>query len=85
MSICDYRCIYVSFMLYLCKYAHNNACLCMRDEINVGVNALFIPTFRGRFYSSPYISILSILVPNPINACYFSHFHQLIDENGCRD
>ena len=69
-------------MLYLCKYAHNNACLCMRDEINVGVNALFVPTFRGRFYFGPYISNLPILVPNPNKTCYFSPFRQPTDGNG---
>ena len=47
-----------------------------------GVNALFVPTFRGRFYFGPYISILPILVPNPINACYFSPFRQPTDGNG---
>ena len=36
------------------------------------VNALFIPIFRSNFYFGPCISILPLLVPNPINACYFS-------------
>ena len=40
----------------------------------LGVNALFIPTFWGHFYFGPYISILPLLVLNPINACYFSPF-----------
>ena len=39
-----------------------------------GVNALFVPTFWGHFYFGPYIFILPLLVPNPINACYFSSF-----------
>ena len=39
-----------------------------------GVNALFVPTFWGHFYFGLYISILPLLVPNPINACYFSLF-----------
>ena len=34
---------------------------------NIGVNALFILTFWGHFYSGPYISILPLLVPKPIN------------------
>ena len=42
----------------------------------LGVNALFISTFWGHFYFSPYIFILPLLVPNPINACYFNPFHQ---------
>ena len=45
------------------------------------VNALFVPTFWGHFYFDPYISILPLLVPNPINACYFNHFRQPTDEN----
>ena len=47
----------------------------------LGVNALFIPTFWGHFYFGPYISILPLLVPNPINAYYFSPFRQPIDGN----
>ena len=42
-----------------------------------GVNALFVPTFWSHFYFDPYISILPLLVPNPINACYFSPFSHL--------
>ena len=40
-----------------------------------GANALFVPIFRSNFYFGPYISILPLLVPNPINACYFSPFY----------
>ena len=40
----------------------------------LGVNALFVPTFWGHFCFGPYISILPLLVPNSINACYFSPF-----------
>ena len=46
-----------------------------------GVNALLVPTFWGHFYFGPYISILPLLVPNPINVCYFNHFRQPTDEN----
>ena len=49
-----------------------------------GVNALFVPTFWGCLYFGPYISILPILVPNPINICYFSPFRQLTDGNDWR-
>ena len=38
------------------------------------VNALFVPIFWSHFYFGPYISILPLLVPNPINTCYFSPF-----------
>ena len=38
------------------------------------VNAFFVPIFRSNFYFDPYISILLLLIPNPINACYFSPF-----------
>ena len=48
----------------------------------LGLSALFVPTFRGRFYFGPFISILPILVPNPINAYYFSPFRQPTDRNG---
>ena len=34
----------------------------------------FVSIFWGHFYFGPYISILPLLVPNLINACYFSHF-----------
>ena len=54
----------------------------LQRVIILGINALFILTFRGRFYFGPYISNLPILVPNPINACYFSPFRQPTDGNG---
>ena len=53
----------------------------------MGVNALFVPTFWAHFYLvptflfGPYISILPLLVHNPINACYFSPLRQPTDEN----
>ena len=50
----------------------------------IGINALFVPTFRGHFYFGPYIYILPILIHNPINACYFSPFRQPTDENDWR-
>ena len=38
--------------------------------------------FHGRKCSfRPYISILPLLVPNPINACYFSPLRQPTDGN----
>ena len=50
----------------------------------LGVNVLFVPTFWGYFYFGPYISILSFLVPNPINACYFSPLRQPTEGNSLR-
>ena len=44
-------------------------------EFKLGVNVLFVPIFWGHFCFGLYISILPLLVPNPINACYFSPFH----------
>ena len=41
----------------------------------LGVNALLVLIFWGHFYFGPYISILPLLIPNPINAGYFSPFH----------
>ena len=61
----------------------NKTLLLLELRVNYnGVNALFVPTFRGRFYFGPYIYILPILVPNPINAYYFSLFRQPTDGNG---
>ena len=44
-------------------------------EFKLGVNVLFVPIFWGHFCFGLYISILPLLVPHPINACYFSPFH----------
>ena len=49
-----------------------------------GVNALFVFIFWGHFYFGSYISIFPLLVPNPINACYFSPFCQPTDGNSRR-
>ena len=51
---------------------------------NIGVNALFVPTFSGHFYFGPYISILLLLVLNPINACYFSTFRHSTNRKNWR-
>ena len=36
---------------------------------------------RRKYTFSPYILILPLLVPKPINACYFRPFRQSIDRN----
>ena len=49
------------------------------------INALFIPIFWGHFYFGPYISVLLLLVPNPINACYFSLLRHSTNRKSWRD
>ena len=46
-----------------------------------GRKCSFRPYILGSFLFGPYISILPLLVPNPINACYFSPLHQPTDGN----
>ena len=41
----------------------------------------FNPYISAFFHFDPYISISQLLVPNPINACYFSHFCQSVNGN----
>ena len=41
----------------------------------------FSPYILTFFHFRPYILILPLLVPKPINACYFRHFHQSTDGN----
>ena len=41
----------------------------------------FNPYILAFFHFDPYISISQLLVPNPINACYFSHFCQSVNGN----
>ena len=41
----------------------------------------FSPYILTFFHLSPYIFILPLLVPKPINACYFRPFRQSTDKN----
>ena len=41
----------------------------------------FSPYILTFFHFSPYILILPLLVPKPINACYFHPFRQSTDRN----
>ena len=41
----------------------------------------FSPYILTFFHFGPYILILPLLVPKPINACYFRPFHQSTDKN----
>ena len=41
----------------------------------------FSPYILAFFHFSPYILILPLLVPEPINVCYFHHFRQSTDGN----
>ena len=45
------------------------------------LSLLLVPTFWLFFHFSPYILILPLLVPKPINACYFCPFRQSTDGN----
>ena len=45
-----------------------------KTKFKLGINALLIPTFWGYFYFGPYISILPLLVPKPINARHLSPY-----------
>ena len=41
----------------------------------------FSPYILAFFHFDPYILILPLLVPKPINACLFRPFHQSTDRN----
>ena len=45
----------------------------------------FRPYILGLFLFGPYISILPLLVPNPINACYFSLLRHSTNRKSWRD
>ena len=49
--------------------------------INIWRKCTFSSYILTFFHFSHYILILSLLVPKPINACYFRHFRQSTDGN----
>ena len=48
----------------------------LRIEIFLRHKCTFSPYILAFFYFGPYILILSLLVPKPINVCYFHLFCQ---------
>ena len=68
-------------ILQKCHITHDTSAYKFKNINLFMCKYTFSPYILTFFHFGPYILILPLLVPKPINACYFRHFRQSTDGN----